>query len=233
MRFVKNRLMTLTGFLFLGNTLIFGVPVKMDQEKVISSRSMSLEKRYNVPSVNEVMKENILLTLAYLRGVVKDPQKIDWQAVNKPFSYSFTLKPGETYAFQKDSLPEFTSSVKVTTDLHFASQEGFLSDGYLFGDGVCHLASLFYWAAKDANLTAVAPTNHNFATIPEIPREYGVAIYSQPNEHDTNAHQNLYVQNNENTDVKFQISFDGKELGVKVLRDNGIERLTRINQEII
>lgn len=230
-RHFKNAFLTASGLIFMGNTLLFGVP-QAAQNEAIYSKHMSLENRYANKAVNDVMKDNILLTLAYMRGLVHNSSDIDWERVRKPFDYVFTLKPGETYAFQKDSLPEFEHSIVVTTDLHFASQEGFKSDGYLFGDGVCHLASLFYWAAKDANLTAVAPTNHDFAQIPEIPREYGVAIYSQPNEKNTNAHQNLYIQDNFPVSVTFEVSYDGKNLEVKI-KKNVQENPTSVTEEVI
>lgn len=217
----------------MGNTLLFNVPsFSQPQTETVAEHKMSLDKRYAVASVNDVMRDNILLTLAYMRGIVPSGSKIDWDSVRKPFSYSFELKPGESYAFQRDSLPEFKDSIKVTSDLHFASQEGFKSDGYLYGDGVCHLASLFYWAAKDAGLNAVAPTNHNFAVIPEIPREYGVAIFSMPGQAKTNARQNLYVKNEGSSNVRFDISYNGDELEVKVIEIIP-SALSTLTQEVI
>jgi vancomycin resistance protein YoaR len=100
---------------------------------------------------------------------------------------------------------------------HFNYDDGFKSDGYLTGDGVCHLASIIYWAAKDAGLAALAPTNHNFATIPEVPKEYGVAIYYIPGSHDTNAKQNLYITNTFDKPVQFAFAYDGTSLTVKVI----------------
>lgn len=219
MSYLKNTLLTASGLVFMGNSLLFGVPAATLPTNTVSTHTMSLEDRYPDKGVNDVMRDNILLTLAYLRGTVKNESEIDWNEVRKPFTYSFILKPGETYAFQKDSLPSFENTVKITTDLHFASQEGFKSDGYLFGDGVCHLASLFYWTAKDARLNTLAPTNHDFAQIPEIPREYGVAIYSQPNEHTTNANQNLYISNNQSKDIIFEVKYDGKNLETNIKKD--------------
>lgn len=234
MSFIKNTLLTISSILLIENSLIFGVPGAVPSEpKTLASHSMSLDNRYSVQSVNEVMRDNILLSLAYLRGVIKDPKNINWEEVQKPFSYVFTLKHGEVYAFQKDSLPEFENSVTITKDIHFASQEGFKTDGYLFGDGVCHLASLFYWVAKDAGLNSAAPTNHNFAQIPEIPREYGVAIYSQPNEHTSNANQNLYIKNNKETPVQFEIEYDGKKLEAKITQNPEGTNPANITQEVI
>ena len=230
MKYMKNTLLTVSTLLFMGNSLIFGLP-KAELAKTLSMHKMSLEDRYAVPSVNDVMKDNILLALAYMRGIVSSNNPIDWNSVRKPFDYSFTLKPGETYAFQKDSLPLYKDSIVKTTDIHYAAQEGFKSDGYLYGDGVCHLASLFYWAAKDAGIEAVAPTNHNFAVIPEIPAEYGVAIYSMPGQAETNAQQNLYVKNDSGGNVKFEVKYDGVNLETKVTRTE--PALSSLTQEVI
>lgn len=202
----------------MGSPLFFGVPgFQSSQPENLSKREMSLNKRYAVASVNDVMRDNILLTIAYMRNIVPDKRAIDWETVRKPFTYSFELQPGETYAFQKDALDEFKGTVTKTTDVHFGASDGFKSDGYLFGDGVCHLASLFYWAAKDAGLHTVAPTNHDFAIIPEIPREYGVSIYSQPGQSTVNATQNLYVKNDSKNSIRFDISYDGNNLKVEVV----------------
>lgn len=229
---MKHIIIAVSGLAFVGHTLFFGVP--KPKPATLAVHKMSLEDRYAVPSVNQVMKDNILLTLAYMRGIVPNPTNINWKAVEKPFNYSFELKPGDTYAFQKDALPQFKDSITVTTSLHFAAQEGFKSDGYLFGDGVCHLASLFYWVARDAGLTAVAPTNHNFAVIPEIPKTYGVAIFSMPGQTTTNANQNLYVRNNNTAPVKFNITYDGKNLKVNVEKVNAnVDNLTALAQEIM
>lgn len=54
--------------------------------------------------MNEIFKENILLNLAYMRGVVT-PGNADWVKVTKPFTYTLVLKPGETFAYQEDVLP--------------------------------------------------------------------------------------------------------------------------------
>ncbi|MDP3941703.1 MAG: VanW family protein, partial [bacterium] len=133
------------------------------KERVLVTREISLSERYPNRSVNEVFKDNILLNLAYMRGVVNPSRDVDWDTVKKPFTYSLTLHPGEVFAYHDDVLPSYTSQALKTTNAHFNSAEGFKSDGYLVGDGVCHLASLIYWAAKDAHLESLAPTNHNFA----------------------------------------------------------------------
>lgn len=186
------------------------------KEQVLATHEISLEKRYNNQNVNGVFKDNILLTMAYLRGEKIDPNNIDWNVIEKPFSYSFIIKPDKTFAFHNDVLPEFQEKVIKTTNAHFNSQDGFKSDGYLTGDGVCHLASLINWAATDAKLSVVAPTNHNFAVIPEIPEKYGTSIYMMPNDSSENAKQNLYITNNFDKPIIFVFYYDENILKLSV-----------------
>ncbi len=184
---------------------------------VLAERSFSLNDRYGNDFVNDVFKDNILLTLSYMNGQVPDSRKIDWSSVDKPKSYSMILNPGEMFAFHEDILPEYTGKTIKTMQAHFNSTDGFKSDGYLTGDGVCHLASLMYWAAKNAGLATLAPTNHNFARIPDVPAEYGVAIYFNPGSPETNAKENLYITNTLDKPVQFAFTFDGNNLTVKVV----------------
>jgi hypothetical protein len=183
----------------------------------MASHTMSLEDRYGNTYVNNVFKDNILLTLGYLRGSVKGVGGISWDEVEKPFTYEFTLKPGEEFAFHDSILAQYNGNVVKTTNAHFNYTDGFKSDGYLTGDGVCHLASLVYWTAKDAGLAAIAPRNHNFAAIPDIPREYGVAIYDKPGELESSGFQNLYITNNKENAVKFVFEYKDNALTVSVV----------------
>ncbi len=183
--------------------------------------------------MNDVMRDNILLTIGYMRGIVIDGQNVDWEAVRKSFTYSFELKPNEAYSFQKDALSEYEADIVKTIDVNFAGQNGFKHDGYLMGDGVCHLASLFYWAAVDAKIDAFAPTNHDFMAIPEVPREYGVSIYSTPGEKNANAQQNLYIRNNTNSTLKFEIKYDGKNLETKVFKTENKKQNSEAFSEVI
>lgn len=187
-------------------------PVVLGASSVaLASRSFSMEKRYDVPSVNAVFKDNILLTLRYMNGDVKSASEINWEEVVKPFHAEFTLKPGERFAFDDNVLPAYSKNVVKTTNAHFNSYEGFKSDGYLIGDGVCHIASLIYWAAKDAKLDTFAPSNHDFAKINEVPKEYGVGIMS------LTPYGNLYITNNYDVPVTFAFDYDGTNLTVSVL----------------
>ena len=189
-------------------------------EHLLDSHEMSLENRYPDKGINSIFKDNILLNMAYFDDRVKSTKDINWDSVEQPFKYEFKLKPGKTFAFQDDVLPEYKDKVDVTTHAHFNYQEGFKSDGYLVGDGVCHLASLIYWVAKDAGLNSYAPSNHDFAVIPDIGKEYGVAIYSNPGSPDANAHQNLYITNNKDKPVTFRFEYKENKLSLAILEDN-------------
>ncbi|MFI5240870.1 MAG: VanW family protein [Microgenomates group bacterium] len=184
----------------------------------LSTHSFSLEKRYGNDFVNDVFKDNILLTLHYMAGTVKGKGDIVWENIEKPFHYEFTLKPGETFAYHDQVLPEYNKSLAKTTNAHFNYSDGFKSDGYLMGDGVCHFASLIYWAAKDAGLDAVSPVDHNFAVIPEVPKEYGVSIYFMPGNPGNSSRQNLYITNNLDKPVTFVFDYNGVELKVDVVK---------------
>ncbi|MDP3987650.1 MAG: VanW family protein [Candidatus Levybacteria bacterium] len=186
---------------------------------VVTSHEISLEKRYNNKFVNDVFKDNILLNLAYLRGDVQKPSEIEWEKIRKPFHYEFKLDPNKAFVYHDDVLDEYKGKVEKTTNAHFNSYEGFKSDGYLVGDGICHLASLIYWVARDANLQTEAPTNHDFAPIPQVPKEYGVSIYDSPGKSIENAIQNLYVTNNTKKPVEFIFDFDGTDLKVSVVSE--------------
>ncbi len=164
----------------------------------LAVRSISLDRRHDNTFVNSVMRDNILLTLKYM-------------------TYNVTLNPGEVFAFHEDVLPEYKEKTIKTTNAHFNYADGFKSDGWLMGDGVCHLASLIYWAARDAGLAAAAPANHDFANIPQVPREYGVSIYFYPGRPEANARQNLYITNTFEKPVSFVFAYDGDNLTVKVI----------------
>lgn len=179
---------------------------------VLSSHSFSLENRYDNEFVSGVFKDNILLALNYLDGRVKAKGDINWETIDQPFHSQFTLETGQEFAFHEKTLPDYSQNVVKTTNAHFIGQEGFKSDGHLIGDGVCHLASLMYWVAKDAGLTAYSPSNHNFAKINEVPKEYGVGILSP------NPLGNLYIVNNLDQPVTFNFDYDGENLTVTAIK---------------
>lgn len=176
----------------------------------LASRSLSMEDRYDNKFVNDVFKDNILLAMSYLNGSVKTKADVSWDKVEAPFHYEFTLQPGQEFAFHDGVLPAYSKNIVKTTNSHFNSYEGYKSDGYLIGDGVCHLASIIYWAAKDAGLEAYAPSNHNFAKINDVPKEYGVAIMSP------SPLGNLYITNTLEKPVTFVFEYKDNVLNVTI-----------------
>jgi hypothetical protein len=184
--------------------------VEAAESVTLASRSFSMEDRYNNTFVNNVFKDNILLTLNYMDGSVKSKSDINWDNVEKPFSYQFTLNPGQEFAFHDGVLPDYSKNLVKTTGVHFDSDEGFKYDGDVVGDGVCHLASFIDWVARDAGLSTYAPSNHNFAKINDVPKEYGVAIMAP------SPLGNLYITDNFDKPVTFSFNYDGTNLTVSV-----------------
>lgn len=189
--------------------------VQATSNVVLATRSFSMEDRYGNSFVNTVFKDNILLTMAYMDGSVKAKSDISWDKVTSPFKYEFTLEPGQEFAFHDGLLPAYSKNVVKTTGVHFNSDEGFKYDGDLVGDGVCHLASFINWVAKDAGLASYAPSNHNFAKINDVPKEYGVGILSP------SPMGNLYITDNKDKPVTFVFNYDGTNLSVSVTQSSG------------
>lgn len=189
-------------------------------EYLLASREMSLLNRHQDKFVNDVFKDNILLNLAYLSNRVSKASDINWDEIAKPFLYEFHLNPNQTFAYHEDVRDIYKTSLVKTTNAHFNAQDGFKTDGYLYGDGICHLASLIYWAALDADLKAEAPTNHDFANIPDVPKKYGVSIYSNPYSKGSNTQQNLYITNNKNKPVAFRFEYSNNKVKVSVVESN-------------
>lgn len=183
--------------------------------EVLAQRAISLEKRQNDKWVNSVFKENILLTIAYADDQVQET--IDWNAVTKPSNYEIVLQPDQVFAFHDSVLPIYKDKSIITTNAHFNYDDGFKSDGYLMGDGVCHLASLMNWVARDAGLLVESPVDHNFAAIPEVPKEFGTSIYFMPGDSNRSARQNLYITNTLPYPVALRFEFDGEMLNFAII----------------
>jgi hypothetical protein len=184
--------------------------------QMLSEHSMSLQERYPNAAINTVFKDNILLNFSYLSGKVTDGSNINWNDVHATGTYEVVLKPGEVFAYHDDVLAQYQGKVVKTTNAHFNVSEGFKSDGYLVGDGVCHFASLITWAARDAGLSVVAPTNHDFANIPQVPKEHGTSIYYAPGQPSVNQMQNLYVENTTDRPVRLVFNYANDNLSVAV-----------------
>ena len=188
-------------------------------ENELASHIMPLDDRYAVPSVNSVFRDNILLTIRYMSGDVHKASEINWDEVRKPFTYEFTLQPGEVFAYHDGILPEYQGKKIVTTNAHFNGQEGFISDGYLYGDGVCHFASLMNWVAQDAGLKVEARVRHDFAKIPDISPEYGTSIFASQGQSGSNEqNQNLYIENTTDKSVKFVFAYKDDKLTFSIVK---------------
>lgn len=187
------------------------------QQEILAEDEMSLANRYRVPVINEVFSDNILLTLSHMSKRVPDVKHVDWDAVRKPQTHEIVLKPGEVFAFHDGVMAKYEDNVVATTNAHFGAADGFKSSGYLYGDGVCHLASLFNRAADKAGLFVLAPVNHDFAAIPDISRVYGTSIYYAPEQHSVSEKQNLYIKNTFDKTVKFVITSDSQKVAVTVV----------------
>lgn len=194
---------TITAFAL--TTLLIISPIPVNEQAVLVEKSLNLTNRQPDPWVNEVFSDNIVLALRYMDdgGYQRPKKQEEFKKVREPFETYFTLKPGETFAFQEDVLPELEGKVVKTTNGKFNYEQGFRNSGYLMGDGVCHLASFINQSAREAGLEVVAPVNHDFMAIPDIPREFGTSIYYKPGNPSANARQNLYVTNSSNNDITF------------------------------
>lgn len=219
---IKDILLKATVSLAVIPSFISLTPV--NTERLLAQEKLNLSNRYKNGFVNEVFKDNILLTLFYMRGG-KVIQKLSWEEVKKPFHFEMILYPNDLFTFHEDLLDEFKSRQTKTTNSHFNSAEGFKSDGYLIGDGVCHLASFINWVASISNLEVKAPTDHNFAAIPEVPKKYGTSIYFRTNTKRDNALQNLYISNNKEVPINFLFEYDGLDtITLKVVEQSLILR---------
>lgn len=214
---IPNTILIISAF----SAVTFGqITPAVSLTRILATHEISLEERYPVKSVSNIFRDNILLNLAYLRGDVISDKNVNWDKIRQPFEYEFRLEPNQTFAFHDDVLDKYKDMLVKTTNAHFSFQEGFKSDGYLFGDGVCHLASLINWVAQDAFLDSYAPTNHDFMKIPEINRQFGVSIYSNPIAKGSSQMQNLYVTNNKDKAISFKFEYNGEKLKASVFEEN-------------
>lgn len=204
----------------LSLSTVSALPMQAPEPTVIEagSASMSLDNRYGYKAPENAYKDNILLNLAYLSGEVKSKEDINWDKIRKPFTLQFSLEPGERFAYHDVILSEYQDRVVIAGHTNFGAGDGYRFADGLYGMGVCHLASLIHKAALNAGMESVAPTNHNFYSIPEISKEYGVAIFNSPNAPAVSAKQNLYIRNNFDTKVDFKFDFDGDNLRVSIYK---------------
>lgn len=213
---------------FLGVTLLSpaqatpaGKPIM-----VLSQKSMDLTTRNPNSMVNEVFADNILLTLHYLKGDVdflKDEKgKINWEKVRQPFELSFTLNPGQTFVYHETVLSEFKGKNLLVSPAKFWASQGYKSDGWLIGDGVCHLATFLNWVASEAGLETIAKVNHDFLPVPGVPRRYGASIFYTPDGSRNSANQNLYLTNNFSGPINFNISVSKDQVTIQISTDGPV-----------
>lgn len=186
--------------------------------------------------VGPILRDNIILQLHYIKGdawafrknddragmnpaptkgEIMSPDDIDWERLEEPFEGYFVLEQGEVFAFHPEVLPEFDGDNLKAVPARFGYEDGFKTYGGLPGNGVCYLASLINWVAKEAGLETIAKVNHDFYPVPGVPREYGVAIYYLDGS-ETAKVQNLYIKNTLNRTALFYFSFDGEKVRLGV-----------------
>lgn len=206
--------------IFIGNLLLSspqtrqpaGSPwVSQDQPKVLASQKLDLTILGYGQAATDILADNIRLNLHYFKGDAKDAKNL-----REPFTFDFTLEPGEVFAYHDQVLAEFKDATIKTQPSHFSNAEGYKTLT-LPGSGVCYLASLINWAASDAGLKVVALVNHDFETIPGVPRKYGTAIYFDgPTE--TSRRQNLYMVNNLEQPVTFNFEVTEEEVVLTITK---------------
>ena len=176
----------------------------MREKKILVSHALDLNNRDEDRFINKVFKENILLAVSRIPG---------------PAWNGFTLQPDEIFAFHENVLPEYKSKIVKTMESKFIASEGYLSSGWIFGDGVCHLASLINWTASEAGLETIARVKHDFRPIPGVPDDYWTSIrYSKAGNNSQN--QNLYIINKLNYSVEFRFEADENKIELKILKRN-------------
>jgi len=180
------------------------------REEILAEHTLNLEERLPDSEFgNEVFKYNILLALKYIEG---DPD------LGEPFIAEVELQPGEIFAFQENLLPEFENKTVKTGWTKYIAQEGYKPLSGLYGNGVCHLASLINWTASDAGLKVTALANHNFWPVPGVPKEYGTSIRYLADGGWKTKNQNLYLENPFDYSVKLIFKASDEEVDLKVVR---------------
>src|SRR5688500_12363636 len=100
------------------NSLLGGTSQMLSQEQI------SLDQRQPVVAVNQVNKDNILLTLAYLSDRVDSKEDINIDELRKPTQAEIRLDPGQTFAYHDDVLDIYKDKVVATTQAHFNFADG-------------------------------------------------------------------------------------------------------------
>lgn len=200
----------------------------VEQKTVLAQQELGLTNRLPNSYGSEIFADNIALALHYLKNDVetlkKDssakilgPDDIDWEKARSRFEVSFTLKPGEVFAFHNNTLPEFKDSIAYSTNSRFFIEDGYKSLSGLGGNGVCHLASAINWVASNAGLDVTAKVNHDFFLVPFVPRENGTSIF-YAKQGGNSQNQNLYVKNNFDVPVTFEFKVEKEKIALTVVK---------------
>ncbi len=205
--------------IFIGNLLLSSPQTQaiespllaQNQPKIMARQKLDLTILGYGQAATDILADNIRLNLHYFKGDAKEVKHL-----REPFTFSFTLEPGEVFAYHDQVLAEFKNATIKTQPSHFSNAEGYKTLT-LPGSGVCYLASLINWAASDAGLKVVALVNHDFETIPGVPRQYGTAIYFD-GATENSRRQNLYVVNNLEKPVTFNFEVTDKEVVLTITK---------------
>jgi len=188
-------------------------------ESELATHDLNLNDRLTNPSGNKIFRDNILLYTSYLDTLDYPRYRVAKSFTeDETLSSEFVLNSSETFAFHSQLLPEYQNITVKYLNLKLKSDEGFEFFGGLMANGICHLASLMNWTAQDAGLTVVAPTNHSFYPIPDIPRQYGTSIYLLPQSTLETQKQNLYITNSYPFAVKFIFNLKDNILNLKIVK---------------
>lgn len=179
---------------------------------VLSTGRMDLSYRYPVENTSKVFTENILINLYYLSrlGRGENGQVIEGfkPQENVTASFSLTLQPGEVFAFHDKVLDQYKESKIIAPEGGYRAKDGYILLGGLYGNGVCHLATLMNYVAQHSGVEVTALTRHDFAAIPGFDREYGTSISTG----NAPERQNLYIKNDKEMPLELRFDLQGNEL---------------------
>jgi hypothetical protein len=189
-----------------------GILVEKNQKVLLASESLDLSYRYPVESVSKGFKENILVNLYHFSQIGSDTPYEgigSLEAQEKlPDTFSITLKPNEVFAFHDKILAQYKEDKVLAPKSKYGSRDGYLLISGLYGNGVCHLATLMNWVASETDLEVTALTRHDFAKIPGTDPKLGTSIsYGNSPER-----QNLYIKNNKPSSVVLEFKIEGDNL---------------------
>lgn len=193
--------------------------------QILSTKALSFRNRHPDKTVNDIFTDNIILNLHYLKkdadnfknpSISAGEKMINWKKLKKPFHFTLTLNPNQTFAFHNDVLPQFKQEKIISGWTNFSYNDGFKQVDGLYGNGVCHLASVLNWAAHSAGLKVTAKVNHDFFPVKGVPKKYGTSILYMGGY--SSQLQNLYIKNNFNFPVTFVFDVNQNRLVVSIIK---------------